>query len=272
MRGRLITLLVAVCAAVAGLAAPAPAARPAVRVMTFNICGNVCRGGEVAATAGNVAYQVRARHVGVALLQEVCYTQFLGVRARLAKYGYRAAFGRAASGGRCNDVDRAHGTGFGVALFVKGALTGVAVRRLPSPYGVRPEGRVLLAGTARIGGRTVYVAGAHTAPGGPNLAVQMNAIRAYLTPIAAARPVIFGGDLNSLPDNPALDGFYGPANGGTGVFGEANGTRVNPLPTFATVPRKIDYLFASRRFFTARGAAVAATRYSDHRMYLGTFG
>jgi endonuclease/exonuclease/phosphatase family metal-dependent hydrolase len=272
VRARLVTVLLAVCAALAGLGAPAQAARPAIRVMTFNICGNVCRGGEVAATAGNVAYQVRARHAGVVLLQEVCYSQFLGVRARLAKYGYTALFGRAASGGRCDEADRRHGTGFGVAVLVRGTLTGVAVRALPSPYGVRPEGRVLLGGTARIGGRTVYVAGAHTAPGGPDLAVQMAAIRDYLTPIAAARPVIFGGDLNSLPDNPALDGFYGPAYGGTGVFAEANGTRVNPLPTFVTVPRKIDYLFASRRFFTARGVATAASPYSDHRMYLGTFG
>jgi endonuclease/exonuclease/phosphatase family metal-dependent hydrolase len=272
MRARLVVLLAVVCAAVAGLAAPAQATRPAIRVMTFNICGNVCRDGEVAATAGNVAYQIRARRVGVALLQEVCYSQFLGVRARLAKYGYRAVFGRAASGGQCDDVDRRHGKGFGVAVIVKGSLTGGSVRVLPSPYGVRPEGRVLLGATARLGGRTVYVAGAHTAPGGPNLAVQMDAIRRHLTPIAAARPVIFGGDLNSLPGNPVLDGFYGPERGGTGVFSEANVTRVNPLPTFATVPRKIDYLFASRRFFTARGAATAATPYSDHRMYLGTFG
>jgi endonuclease/exonuclease/phosphatase family metal-dependent hydrolase len=272
MRARLTALLLAVCAALAGLAAPAHAARPVLRVMTFNICGNVCRGGEVAATAGNVAYQVRRRGVAVALLQEVCYAQFLGVKARLARYGYRAVFGPAASGGRCDDVDHQHGRAFGVALIVRGTLSGAVVRRLPSPYGIRPEGRVLLVATARIAGRSVFVAGAHTAPGGPNLAVQMAAISGYLTPIAATRPVIFGGDLNSLPDNPALNRFYGPEAGGTGVFGEANGTRVNPMPTFATVPRKIDYLFASRRFFTLRGAATAGTRYSDHRMYLGAFG
>jgi endonuclease/exonuclease/phosphatase (EEP) superfamily protein YafD len=83
-----------------------------------------------------------------------------------------------------------------------------------------------------------------------------------LAPVAAAHTVIFGGDLNALPDNPGLDGLYG-------MFTEANRTRVNPLPTFRTVPRKIDYLFAKR--LTARGAAVVTTAYSDHRMYFGLF-
>jgi endonuclease/exonuclease/phosphatase family metal-dependent hydrolase len=131
---------------------------------------------------------------------------------------------------------------------------------------------VLLGATLTVAGRRVFVATTHTAPGGPNLLTQMAVVRRYLTPIAAARPMIFGGDLNSLPDNADLDGFYGPHDHGTGVFREANDTRVNPLPTFATVPRKIDYLFAGQRFFTPLAASTAATGYSDHRMYLGTFG
>jgi endonuclease/exonuclease/phosphatase (EEP) superfamily protein YafD len=56
------------------------------------------------------------------------------------------------------------------------------------------------------------------------------------------------------------------------VFREANDTRTDPLPTFRTVPRKIDHLFASERFFTPRGAATIVTAYSDHRIYLGGFG
>jgi endonuclease/exonuclease/phosphatase family metal-dependent hydrolase len=262
MRIRLLALLAVVASMLVGT--PAPAARTPARVLTFNVCGNVCRHGEVTRTAGNVAYQVRARHAAVTMLQELCYSQFLGVRSRLARYGYTAVFAPAATGGRCDDHDRRHGRGFGVAIVAKGKLTGTVVRRLPSPYGVRPEGRVVLGATVRLGGRNVFVATTHTAPGGPNLAVQMGAIRRWLTPIANTRPVLFGGDLNSLPDNPILDGFYA-------AFREAD-DRATPLPTFTTVPRKIDYLFGSRRFFTARGVATARSRYSDHRLYVGTFG
>lgn len=288
---------IAVFALTAVLAVFGPGCGPAeaaatvpVRVMTFNICGNVCRHGEVSRTAANIAYQITARHATVTMLQEVCYTQFLGVRARLAKRGYTAVFASAAKGGACDDVDRGHGRAFGVAIVAKGRLTGRVVRTLPSPSwirpsssirprssirppsSVRPEGRVLLGSWLRIGGRSVYLVTTHTAPGGPNLATQMSAIRRYLAPIAATRPVIFGGDLNSLPDNHDLDAFYSPRYGGTGVFREADDTRTDPIPTFVTVPRKIDYLFASERFFTPRAAGAAATRYSDHRMYVGVFG
>jgi endonuclease/exonuclease/phosphatase family metal-dependent hydrolase len=198
------------------------------------------------------------------MLQEVCYTQYLGVRARLIKLGYSAVFAAAATGGRCDDFDRRHGTGFGVAIVARGTLAGRVVQPLPSPSAMRAERRVLLGATLRRPGRSVFVATTHTAPGGPNLTAQLAALQRYLTPIAATRPVIFGGDLNALPDNTALAGFYR-------LFREADGSRAHPLPTFATVPRKIDYLFAGR-WFTPRGATVAATRYSDHRMYLGAFG
>jgi endonuclease/exonuclease/phosphatase family metal-dependent hydrolase len=252
-------VLIAVLATVL-TAAPARAAAAPVRVMTFNICGNVCRHGEVTATAGNIAYQIRARHVGVAMLQEVCYTQFLGIRARLARYGYTAVFGRADRGGRCDDHDRRHGVGFGVALLARGTMTGAAVRPLPGPASA--ERRILLAATVRTGGRTLYAVTTHTAPGGPALALQMAAVRRFVTPIAASRPVLFGGDLNSLPDSTDLNGFYA-------ALREAD-SRTDPRPTFATVPRKIDYLFAGR--LRPRAAAVARTPYSDHRMYLGVFG
>jgi endonuclease/exonuclease/phosphatase family metal-dependent hydrolase len=233
-----------------------------VKVMSFNICGNVCRQGEVAHTAGNIAYQIRAHGVAVALLQEVCYSQFLGVQKRLARYGYSAQFGRGGSGRHCDDADHTHGVGFGIAIVARGHLTAPTVTTLPSPYGVNQERRVLLTAQLRLPGRRLVVATAHTAPGGPNLAAQLTFLQRKLAPVAAHHAVIFGGDLNALPDNSGLDGLYA-------MFAEANRTRVNPLPTFRTVPRKIDYLFARR--LTPLGAAVATTGYSDHRMYFGVF-
>ncbi len=257
-------------AAVLALLSVLPSGTPAVaagraasvKVLSFNICGNVCRQGEVARTAGNIAYQIRAAGADVALLQEVCYSQFLGVQARLAARGYTAVFGRGGSGRHCDDADAGHGAGFGIAIVARGPLTSPIVTALPSPYGVNQERRVLLTAQLALPGRRLVVATAHTAPGGPNLVVQLSALQRMLTPVAAAHPLIFGGDLNSLPDNPGLNGLYG-------MFTEANRTRVDPLPTFRTVPRKIDYLFAKR--LTAKSAAVVTTDYSDHRIYLGVF-
>jgi hypothetical protein len=130
MSRRLIPLLLVLGTLLIGT--PAHAAPRPVRVLTFNICGNVCRHGEVARTAGNIAYQIRGRRVAVALLQEVCFAQFLGVRTRLARYGYTAMFAGGGKGGRCDDVDRAHGTAFGVAIVARGRLTGRSVWTCPA--------------------------------------------------------------------------------------------------------------------------------------------
>ncbi|MCA2218780.1 endonuclease/exonuclease/phosphatase family protein [Jidongwangia harbinensis] len=259
------------------VAGPAQAAPAAVRVMTFNLCGNVCRHGEVAGTAAHAAYQIRSRRVDVAFLQEVCYSQFLGVRSRLRKHGYTATFARTTGGGRCDDDDRRHGRGFGLAIVAKGKLTGRVARFLPSPASAGPEPRALLGATVTVHRRRVFVATTHTAPGGPNLDAQLAAVHRYLAPIAAGRRVLFGGDLNMLPHRPGLDVYFSAASpGGRGVFRDADGGRFTPAcrcgrPTFRTVPRKIDYLFGNERFFRPRSAAIAGTGFSDHRVYVGDF-
>ncbi|HEU4350199.1 MAG TPA: endonuclease/exonuclease/phosphatase family protein [Actinoplanes sp.] len=271
--------LIAVLGLLASLAVATPvqAAPTRVRVMTFNICGNVCRGGEVKRTAGNVAYQATARRVTVLFLQELCYSQFLAIRSRLYGHGYRGVFAAGETGGKCNDHDRRHGKAFGNAILVKGKVYGRITHGLPSAAAIRPEGRTMLGTSARIRGRSVYLVTTHTAPGGPNLAAQLRALRRYLEPIARRQPVIVGGDLNTLPEGPGLDAFYSRrVPGGHGVFREMDETTRRPYcrcgsPTFQPVPRKIDYVFASQRHFRPRNAATVGSRYSDHRMYLGEF-
>jgi endonuclease/exonuclease/phosphatase family metal-dependent hydrolase len=276
---RRITALVALLGVLAGLAVPAPAqaAGTRVRVMTFNICGNVCRKGEVASTAKNVAYQVTARRVTVTFLQEVCYSQFLAIRNRLYDHGYRGVFTAGETGGRCNDYDRKHGKGFGNAILVRGKVFGRIVRGLPSPASIRPEGRALLGTSVRIRGRWVHLVTTHTAPGGPNLVAQLQALRQYLEPIARRQPVIAGGDLNSVPASDGLNAFYSRrVPDGQGEFREMDETTRWPYcrcgsPTYQPAPRKIDYVFASQRHFRPRNAATVGSRFSDHRMYLGEF-
>ena len=100
---------------------PAAQAAPStVLAATYNLCGNVCRHGEVDTTAQNIAYQIRDRGAAVALLQELCYSQFLGIRSRLAKYGYSAVFGPAATGAHCDDDDpRTEQPALAAAVLVK---------------------------------------------------------------------------------------------------------------------------------------------------------
>jgi endonuclease/exonuclease/phosphatase family metal-dependent hydrolase len=276
---RRIIALSAVLGVLASLlvAAPAAAAPARIRVMTFNICGNVCRQGEVRDTAANVAYQVTARRVAVMFLQEVCYSQFLAIRTGLYGHGYRGVFTAGEAGRRCDDHDTAHGRAFGNAILVHGEVHGRVVRGLPSPASIRPEGRVLLGTTAKVRGRWMHLVTTHTAPSGPNLAAQLRAVRRYVEPIARRRPVIVGGDLNSLPSSSGLDGFYSrrvPA--GQGLFREMDETTRRPScrcgsPTYQPVPRKIDYVFASHRHFRPRYALTAGSRYSDHHLYVGEF-
>jgi endonuclease/exonuclease/phosphatase family metal-dependent hydrolase len=264
MRIRLVLAALVAALSVLVLGTPVQAARPAVRVLTFNICGNVCRHGEVTGTTGFLAYRIRSLNASVTMLQEICYSQFLGVRTRLARFGYSAAFAAATNGSHCDDHDRKHGRGFGVALLARGPMVGLVAHRLPSPYGMREEGRVVLGATVRVAGRSIFAVTTHTAVGGPDLAVQMGALHRWLAPMAANGPVLFGGDLNSLPASPDLDGFYT-------AFREADSDRDNPMPTFIPAPRKIDYIFGSLGWFVPGGASRTRTSYSDHYMYVGVF-
>jgi len=265
MRIRLaLAAVVAVLSVLAGVPVAASAALPAVKVVTFNLCGNVCRYGEVAATSGNIAYKVRKVGASVVMLQELCYTQFLGIRSRLQRYGYTAEFAAASSGGHCDDDDHRHGKAFGIALLAHGVMTGPVMYRLPNPESSTSEGRVLLAATVHLPGRVIFAATTHTALGA-NLPLQLEAIRRWMVPLAGHAPLVFGGDLNTSPQNAALDDFYA-------AFNEANVDRAKPMSTFIPAPaRKIDYLFGSKWYLKPIWVGRANTGYSDHYLYMGTF-
>jgi endonuclease/exonuclease/phosphatase family metal-dependent hydrolase len=248
--------------------------RPAeVSVMSFNVCGGACRRGEVARTAAYTARTAVTRHASVVLLQELCYSQFLRVRSLLATRGYSAEFAAATRSTACDDDDHEHGRGFGVAVLVRGASHGRVVKPLPTPSGV--EKRLMLGVTADVGGRSTFVAVVHLSPSpAAGLERQLAVVARYLNP-KASRPLIVGGDFNSLPDNPGLSRFYSAAVGGTGRFIEADETRTGrPVrggaATFDTAARKIDYIFLSDEWFRHPRAKSLATTMSDHHVYIGT--
>jgi endonuclease/exonuclease/phosphatase family metal-dependent hydrolase len=262
------------------IAPPAIDARPAnrraavtVSVMSFNVCGGVCHRGEVSRTAAFTARTAVARKADVVLLQELCHSQFLRIRKLLAARGYSGRFAASTQSGACDNDDRQHGKGFGVAVLIRGRTTSPVVRHLPTPAGFEP--RLMLGATAAVGGRPTFVAVVHLAPSpAAGLAAQLASVADYLNP-RAGRPVIVGGDFNALPHYGGLSRFYARAAGGSGRFIEMDEMRGGAAtrsgaPTFDIAGRKIDYVFASEGLFSRPRAVTLATAMSDHRVYIGT--
>lgn len=247
-------------------------ATPDVTVMSMNVCGVVCRRGEVKNTAAYAARTARNRAASVVMFQELCYSQFVRIRSLLKKHGYTGRFGTATRAGTCDNHDRRYGTGFGVAVFARGATSGTALKRLPTPKGYEP--RVLIGTYAKVGGRRTFVASVHLAPSSRGgLDAQLKSLSAYLNQRAAA-PAIVGGDFNAVPTHPGLTKIYSRPAGGTGRYLEMDERRGGKparagAPTFDAGNRKIDYIFAAERWFANPRATSYRTTMTDHRVYIG---
>lgn len=231
--------------------------------MSFNVCGGVCRRGEVARTARFVASTARRRGAAVVLLQELCYSQYRRVRDLLARRGFSGRFATQTQSPACANDDAEHGTGFGVAVLVRGRISRSVVEHLPTAPGV--EHRVLLGVTASIAGRSTFVAGVHLSPSPRDgLRRQLRAVEEFVGPRADGAAIV-GGDFNTLPDDPALRPMFARFTelDETGVGNPAKADR----PTYAA--KKIDYVFLSDGHFAEPRASTVVTRMSDHRVYLG---
>jgi endonuclease/exonuclease/phosphatase family metal-dependent hydrolase len=231
-----------------------------VKVMSFNVCGGVCRKGEVARTASYVA-RVALRHkASVVLLQELCNDQYVRIRDLLAADGYTGRFAAGTKAGTCG------GKGFGVAVLARGRTVGQVVERLPVRAG--QEGRVMLGTTAYVGGRRTFVVVVHLSPSpAAGLAGQLRRLAEDLN--ARRGPVIVGGDFNALPGYAGMSRFYGSR------FVEADELRTGVAarsgePTFDVAGRKIDYVFLTRKWFAQPTAVSIETPMSDHRVYIST--
>jgi endonuclease/exonuclease/phosphatase family metal-dependent hydrolase len=242
-------------------------------VVSFNACGGVCRHGEVDRTAVHIADVALRPGADAVLLQELCYGQYVRTRKLLAPHGYTGRFVTSTRSRACARTDRRHGTGFGVAMLVRGRISGSAVLPLPTPPGF--ERRALLGVAATIGGRRTLVVVVHLSPSAAaGLDRQLAVLSGYLNR-HAGEPVIVGGDCNALPTRPGLARLYSPAAGGSGDFVEADELRGRRparggAATFNAAGRKIDYIFLSNGFFRDPRATSLRTRLSDHHVYVAT--
>jgi endonuclease/exonuclease/phosphatase family metal-dependent hydrolase len=197
------------------------------------------------------------------LLQELCYSQYRRVHALLARRGFSGRFAAQTHSPACANDDAEHGTGFGVAVLVRGRISRSVVDHLPTTPGA--ERRVLLGVTASIDGRSAFVAGVHLSPAPRDgRRQQLRAVEEFVRPRADGVAIV-GGDFNTLPDDPGLRPMFAR-------FTELDETGVGnaekmDLPTYAA--KKIDYVFLSAGHFAEPRASTVVTRMSDHRVYLG---
>ncbi len=243
-----------------------------VSAMTLNICGVVCNKGEVTRVASFVANKTITNKLSVAFIQELCYSQFRRIKTLVEAKGYSTVYTSTTKSGQCDNHDDRWGTGFGMAILVKGRSWGRVVVPLPVTRGA--EKRSLLGVNATIGGRSTFVASVHNSPTAKaGLDAQLKAVATFLN-AKASKPVIAGGDFNAMPDNRGMGAFYSAKAGGSGLFTELDelhhGEAARSGEATFDAGRKIDYLFVSSAHFKGPHADSAGTSISDHSVYQGT--
>ncbi len=262
-----------------------PSTAPAVRAISYNVCGGYVGSGDPVAKDGcrsnlglddwsrTLTASVTEWDPDAVMLQELCKGQLDALGARLP--GYRTLWleTRAAHYGcgkwRWNGAPEADAP-FGVGMLVRGSPTQTFSRLLPA---IDPshETRGLLCANAPVDGRATLVCAAHVDgdlkdEGAPAV---VTAVRTW----AQGAPVILGGDFNADPQDPNLSQYY-IAQGGNGEFVEADqsdrsyfvpncngltscrsgamtaGRRAAPPSNgLTTATRKFDYLFAGAASF-----------------------
>ncbi|MEU3404536.1 endonuclease/exonuclease/phosphatase family protein [Streptomyces sp. NPDC006670] len=241
-------------------AAPAHAAAAAgtpLRVVTYNICGNMCAAApyDNGARLDSVVAQAAAsgRNADQLFLQEVCQPQYDAILARLAPEGFRGHYGPTLS-----HLPRVcGGHPYGNAVLVRGTVTATADLDLTvggesEPIRV-PCVRNVLDGLENwaCSVHLYWDDGTRAAPEARRLAAQAGAWREQ------GLPVLLAGDFNHAPRTPSTEPFY------SGGYVEADAAE---QPTFGT--KKIDYVFFGYPDLTSRAAEVLPLdpAVSDHRV------
>ncbi|MFJ4340951.1 endonuclease/exonuclease/phosphatase family protein [Streptomyces sp. NPDC088915] len=218
------------------LAAPTPAAADtvpantpqALRFVTYNMCGNMCKEG-TGPTGYDNAHRIESivAEAGASgwkadqiFLQEVCQDQYTELSTKLAPLGFNGRFAGALTGqsGACG------GDPYGVALFVKGAI--VQTKTLDLSQGTESEPILVPCVKSYLQGRLNWACTVHLYwADNPVRDVEAAELRWQAEAWEkTGTPVVLGGDFNGFPNEAFMDGYYGPAvgSGAKGVFTEAD--------------------------------------------------
>ena len=274
----------------AGVAGGAPALAPArLNVLSYNVCGGSCRRHlTLAQWTSRMSDRFTKTDADVVLFQELCRGQYDALRRALAgRYEARWAgtvgdnqgCGKQWGSGADSGANR---RGFGLAVFVKGEGAIRQDRTWWLPRLGEDEPRALLCVDAVPRGRAVRVCNTHLDWRSDVQQVQAEFVAKLVSPWAAHVPVVLGGDLNAEPTESSMAFFY-DHSGGRGVFQEVDETdkkyfgRICPKTAHrcrsgegTDGDKKLDYIFLSRRHFSAAaGDAAREADVSDHALLRG---
>jgi endonuclease/exonuclease/phosphatase family metal-dependent hydrolase len=264
------TTVLAVLVALLMPGGPAEPRPREIRVVEYNLCGaaaacpwNAGRHGS-GTSVERLVREVTAFRPDLVMLNEVCLSQYARVRKDLARAGW-AMDGTYASS--LNEVPACGTPGaFGSAVLSREDVPddrrdhrpfrNTGGETYPGNGRTVPVGRGLLCAHTRFADAPLVACTAHTFSKEPR---QLREIADRLAEFPEHLPVVLAGDLNLPPSAPALSWL-------TDRLVEADAGRK------ATADgRKIDYVFASRHHFEARGTDVEKHPESDHALLEARF-
>lgn len=245
---------------------PRPAeAAGRLRVMSYNFCGAICNKGVVAKPGASndvvedIRHRVAAFRPHLLMLQEACEGQVDRLKSLLqgSAWPMGGVFRAQRSDGRCQGGSR----GFGDAVLTAGHVGSREVLDLPDRG---KENRAILCLNTHAQGPVLacalHLVTGKGAPGQDELSQQLRAAARMLNGRAASRAVITGGDFNVSPGR--MGDLLDSGRGGRffDIDPEKAGTRGN----------KIDDVLFSRRHFSGPSGGPVRSRYSDHKVLLGS--
>jgi len=266
------------------------AAKARLNVLSYNVCGGSCRRHlTLGDWTSRMSSHLTRTNADVILFQELCRGQYDSLRRALAGRYEARWVGTVGDNQGCgkqwgSGADSASARrGFGIATFVKGSGSIRQERTWWLPRQGDDESRALLCVDAVAGGRAVRVCNTHLDWHADVQQVQAEFVAKLVSPWTAYVPVVLGGDLNAEPTESSMALFYDHHTGGRGVFQEVDETDKKyfggTCPKSANRCRsgegtdgrkKLDYIFLSRRHFSAAvGDATAEADVSDHALLHG---
>jgi endonuclease/exonuclease/phosphatase family metal-dependent hydrolase len=237
------------------------------QVGTFNMAGNTMNGGRIDVAEDTMRSMLDRRPV-VMMLQEVCYSQFHHVRAKLNSL-YAGAFIKV-PGRRCDE-----GSSFGNSILWRRDT--LAVNHVKTyPLGSSPGLEQRQMGCVKSDRPRLVACALHlTDPTdnrkGESQRREMAAAAGTLRGWATKYPVVVGGDLNARPREALMNAMYLPSYGpgSQGIFREVDNARVRDGEPTHKRHGKLDYIFATPGLNPRDGDATKSLR-SDHVPLWGT--
>ncbi|MGH9002670.1 MAG: endonuclease/exonuclease/phosphatase family protein [Acidimicrobiia bacterium] len=246
--------------------APARAAEPVVRFLTYNICGGICNDGTVERPGPDndlvehVASLLAGERPHLAVLNEICGAQHARLVQVLEARGVpmRSAFHAQRTDGRCPAHEGVHS--FGDAVLSSGPVDRTEVHLSTRPSG--RERRSLLCLRTTHHGRPLLACGLHLVARDSGWhARQLDETVRFVRERSPELPVVLAGDFNARPSE--LGRLSDGAEGGF----HTDIDHADDEPTHAG--EKIDYVFLPDGHFRGLSGEVRPTRWSDHDMLLG---